>query len=215
MSFTSITEIRSWETPWDDLPKELAEAFSDRERVAYQGGAAFFKECIERTNEPRLAELIDALDDDHPMWVYVEREGHAPPEIWFAFTYLELERQPQFMLSRDGVCPFELPRRLELFYEVFGGLRCGQDDRGGLRFPHMMSKDEIQPFSNSVKAFEPSRFIEFFSFGNGDVVAYGEKDGTALLFDHETSNVLARGLDEFLDSYFAELVRKIDYLRHM
>lgn len=204
MSYKTVTEIKVFETPWTGLPEELTRCFTPHERQAYLGGAVFFKDCAHRSGEPVLIEMLAELNDDQPMRVYVERTGSNLPDVWFGFTYLRRDRQPQFKLADEGPIPSTVPQRLESLFKVYSGIREGEQDEGGFRTPRLMTHQELMPFNDSLLSLNSKRYTQFFSFGNGDVVACNDY-GTAVLFDHETHDVFTKDMDEFLNDYFVDL----------
>lgn len=214
MSFKTVTEIRVFETPWSELPDYVTSCFSPQEYFAYEQGAKFFKNAAKETGESSLAELVGSLDDDQPMFTYVERNGNEKPAIWFGFTYLTLEHQPQFKLAVGNGETLPLPKRLATLFDVFSGIRAHQQDEGGFHAPRRMTEVEIEPYAASFEDVTSHLFIQFFNYGNGDLVACID-DETAVLFQHETNDVLTRDLDEFLDDCFADLVAKEDLIKIM
>jgi hypothetical protein len=214
MAYKSVTEIEAFRTQWSELPDDITGLFSAQERLAYHEGAKFIKDRLQRTGESYLIELSKQLSDDHPMRVYIERANRGPTEIWFGFTYLKLEQQPQFRLAGQGLQLPELPERLAKLFAMFSGIRSSEDDEGGFRTPRFMAEAELQPFADSLDSIDSQRYVQFFNFGNSDIVAWGG-DESALLFDHETNDVFTRGLDDLIDSVFSDYLRKIDYLKAM
>lgn len=204
MSYNCVTEIRVFETPWTELPQELTACFSAQERLAYQEGAPFFKELSKSCGERILIKSLSSLDDDQPMWSYIERQGTDPPQIWFGFTYRHLYHQPQFQLAVTKPELTSIPRRLEKLFSAFSGVRDGEQDGGGLRSPRLMTGVELRPYAESLESLDSERYAKFFSFDNGDVVAWDD-NGSAVLFDHETKDVYTRDLNDFLDDYFSDL----------
>jgi hypothetical protein len=201
MSIRTVSVIEASEIPWIELPSALQAAFSKREAEAYNEGARFFKACAKRTHEERLVDLLSDLDDDHPMRVYVETYNLHSAKVWYGFTFLNRVRQPQFRLAKDRTTYGNLPSRLSFIFNEFIGIRSDKDDSGGLREPRIFDDQRRKAFREAFQRLKSTEHTEFFDFGNGDVVCWSDADG-AILLDHESGQLLARNLDEFLDEYF-------------
>jgi hypothetical protein len=211
MYVRTVTEIRSLETPWSQLSDAIRMQFRESERAAYETGASFFKSAAATLGEPTFVTLFDRLDDDQPMWVYVETENEGPPLVWFGFTYWNLVQQPQFKLASDLRAPIKLPQRLDRIYSVFGGIREGTYHAGGLVPVEVMRPLSMMTHGTLKNAnIDPCACYGFYSFGNGDYFCLSS-DGDCLFFNHERSTVDDVDLDSALDTVFPPMLEEEDF----
>ncbi|MBN1851717.1 MAG: hypothetical protein JW829_03305 [Pirellulales bacterium] len=206
MAISRKIEICAWEVHHCDLPNDIAGVLTKAEMEAYAVGAPYFIRLAHQSGEAKLVSLLETLDDDQPMRVYLEREDDNPWLVWFGFVFRFNCQQPRFRLPAiERQLPENIPERLRRIYSAFGGITDDTGTGSGILAPEM-----IMTLSGSgwdfIHGFEldPDESHLFYSFGNGDYVGW-DGVGHGIMLDHERSTIEEGDLNEFLDMQFATM----------